>query len=79
MTMSPRETADQRARQRFLIMNAARFSGLVLVLLGIAITRGTVALPWAVGAVLAVIGLLEFFFVPLIIAKRWKAGDEQLR
>jgi hypothetical protein len=36
-----------------------------------------VKLPWALGAGLAVLGLLEFFFLPPIIAKRWKAGDNK--
>jgi hypothetical protein len=33
-------------------------------------------LPWAAGAMLAVVGMLEFFFLPRLIARRWKAGDD---
>lgn len=75
MTLSPREARDQRDRQRFIILNALRFGGLAMVLFGIAITQGVLALPWPVGAVLAVVGLIDFFFVPLLIARRWKAAD----
>lgn len=75
MSLSRREAADQRDRQRFVILNVVRFSGVGLVMFGIAAARGLVGLPWAVGAVLAVVGLLEFFFLPRFIARRWKAAD----
>jgi hypothetical protein len=77
MSLSPREAAELQARNRFIVMNVARVGGLVLLLLGVAIARDvlSVQLPWALGAGLAVLGLLEFFFLPSIIAKRWKAGD----
>ena len=77
MSLSPREAAERQAQQRYIIMNVARVGGLMLLLVGIAITRDQlpVSLPWALGAALAVLGLLEFFFLPAILAKRWKAGD----
>jgi hypothetical protein len=67
--------AEARARQRYGLMNAARIGGLVLVLLGIAIARGVVALPYPFGVVLAVGGLFSFFFAPRMLARRWKAAD----
>jgi hypothetical protein len=79
MTRSPHEAAEAEARQRYFILNAVRFSGIALVMLGLAIARGMLPLPWLVGAVLALAGLLEFFFLPPIIAKRWKAGDRKLK
>jgi hypothetical protein len=77
MSQSARDAAEAQARSRYIIMNIARIGGLGLLLLGVAITRNVlpVQLPWALGAALAVLGLLEFFFLPAIIAKRWKAGD----
>jgi hypothetical protein len=77
MSRSPREAAEAQARNRYIILNAVRFSGLALLMFGIAATRNVLPfqLPWAVGAVLAVAGLLEFFFLPRFIARRWKAGD----
>ncbi|WP_296717162.1 hypothetical protein [Erythrobacter sp.] len=77
MSQSARDAAEAQARRRYIIMNIARIGGLGLLLLGVAITRNVlpVQLPWALGAGLAVLGLLEFFFLPAIIAKRWKAGD----
>lgn len=72
---SPHDAAEDRARERFAILNLARFSGIGLMMFGLAIARGLVPLPWAVGAVLAVVGLLEFFFLPRLIARRWTAAD----
>lgn len=78
MSLSPREAAEARARQRYLLLGALRFSGLGLVLLGIAIARGVLpfSVPWQVGAVVAVIGLLHFYFLPRLIARRWKSESD---
>jgi hypothetical protein len=79
MSRSNREAATALARQRLIILSALRFSGIALVMLGFAIVRKVIDLPWAVGAVLAVVGVLEFFFLPRFIARRWNAGDDQRR
>jgi hypothetical protein len=79
MSRSDREAAAALARQRLIILSALRFSGIALVMLGFAIVRKVIDLPWAVGAVLAVVGVLEFFFLPRFIARRWNAGDDQRR
>lgn len=79
MSRSPREIADAQARQRLIILTALRFSGIALVMAGFAIVRGVIDLPWAVGAVFAVVGMLEFFFLPRFIARRWNAGDGKRR
>lgn len=77
MSLSPREAAEKTARNRFFIMNVVRVFALAMLMVGVAITRFVpyLSVEWIVGAALAVMGLLEFFFLPAIIAKRWKAGD----
>jgi hypothetical protein len=75
MNRSSREAAEALARQRLIILTALRFSGIALVMFGFAIVRGVIDLPWAVGAVLAVTGMLEFFFLPRFIARRWNGTD----
>jgi hypothetical protein len=77
MSLSPREAAEKTARNRFIIMNVVRVFALAMLMVGVAITRFVpyLSVEWIVGAALAVMGLLEFFFLPAIIAKRWKAGD----
>jgi hypothetical protein len=79
MSRSDREIAEAKARQRFIILNALRFSGIALIMLGFAIVRRVIDLPWAVGAVLAVVGLLEFFFLPRFVARAWNAGDDKTK
>ncbi len=76
MSLPPEEV---RARQRYVILNVVRIGGLVMLLLGIAIARGVVDGPYALGVVLAVAGLLDFFFAPRLLARRWKAGDRDAR
>ena len=75
MSRAQREIAEAGARSRFIVLTALRFGGIAMIMLGFAITRGLIDLPWAVGAGLAVVGLVEFFFLPRLIARRWKAGD----
>jgi hypothetical protein len=79
--MSRREhaAAEALARQRHIILTALRFGGIALVMFGFAIVRGLIDLPWAVGAVAAVAGFIEFFFLPRLIARRWNAGDDRLQ
>lgn len=79
MSRSQREIADTQARQRLVVLTVLRFGGIALVMAGFAIVRGLIDLPWAVGAVLAVVGMLEFFFLPRFIARRWNAGDDKRR
>jgi hypothetical protein len=63
---------DTRARTGFIIITLVRFSGVALVMLGFAIVRGVIDLPYTVGAVLAVAGFFEVFFLPRFIARRFR-------
>jgi hypothetical protein len=75
MSQSKREIADARARNGFIIIAVMRFGGVAMVMLGFAIVRGVIDLPYAVGAIIAVLGFIEIFFLPRFIARRFKAGD----
>lgn len=69
--------SDERtAAKRYYLMNGARVGGLVAVLVGLAMTRNVIPGHFALGAVLAVAGMVTFFFAPPLLAKRWKAGDQ---
>ena len=72
MSRSDREAAEARARTGFIIITAARFAGVAMVMLGFAIVRGVIDLPYAVGAMLAVAGFFEIFFLPRFIARRFR-------
>lgn len=79
--MSRDKEREARARQRFIVLNALRFSGIALVLIGIALARGHIipGLPWQVGGVIALAGLIDFFFAPPLIARAWRRQDEERR
>lgn len=70
-----KQVAEAIAARRYLLMNGLRVGGLLTVLLGIAIAQNVVDGPYTLGAVLAVGGMLGFFFGPPLLAKRWKASD----
>lgn len=72
MSRSDREAAEARARTGFIIITAVRFGGVAMVMLGFAIVRGVIDLPYAVGAVLALAGFFEIFFLPRFIARHFR-------
>ena len=69
------EQAQEQAKQRYMIMNGVRVGSLAALLVGLMITRTVLPGPWVLGAVLALGGMVAFFFAPPLLAKRWKAGD----
>ncbi len=75
--LSQHPAPEARARQRYLLLNLARLGGLAGVMLGIAIARRIVPLPYPLGVVLAVAGLLAFFFLPPLLARRWKSAERR--
>lgn len=64
------------ARAKFLFIASHRVVGAVLVMLGMLAMQG--ALDWGkdLGKVLAIVGLIEFFLLPLILARLWKSLPE---
>lgn len=71
----PSETspAEKLAMRRFALMSVARIGSLGILLLGIAIAQRAVEAPYWLGFVLAVGGMLGFFFGPYFMAKFWKS------
>jgi hypothetical protein len=67
---------EELAKQRFVVLNLVRLGGLVFVMLGIAITNGAFDLPAPIGWVVAIAGLIEFFFLPPMLAKKWRSGHQ---
>lgn len=68
----PRPSHDP-ARARFYFIAAHRVVGAVLIALGMLAMQG--ALDWGegVGKVLAIVGLIDFFLIPLVLARMWKS------
>lgn len=70
------------AAGRFFALQAVRLSGAVMVLVGVMIGTGRApsflgGMPREAGYVLAVLGMIEFFYVPRLLARKWKTPDGQ--
>jgi membrane protein implicated in regulation of membrane protease activity len=70
------------ARQRLLIYSLVRFGGLIIFFLGVAIMYTNLVRPggWPqVGAIVAILGVLDAMLAPRILKKAWDRQDEQGR
>lgn len=74
--MDDRQAADDLARNRWLAINAVRFAGVALVLLGILIVRGVIDLPIAVGYAFIPVGLVDVFLMPRLLARKWRTPPQ---
>jgi len=65
-------------RKRFLAYMAARLGGLAIFFLGIAIAYTDLIRAGGdkqVGAIIAVLGVLDALFLPRMVKKSWERGD----
>ena len=68
----PKADSPGHALARFLIIGLMRLAGVVVVGIGILIVRGVIeGYAWA-GAVIIVVGLVDVFIVPQMLAKKWR-------
>lgn len=68
--------SNDPAKARYFAIQALRWSGLVLVLLGLVVLNGKLDWPVEVGYVLTVVGLLDALIMPSMLAKRWKSPPQ---
>jgi hypothetical protein len=71
---------DDKARQRLLLYSVARLGGLAIFFLGLAIIYTDLVRPggWPqVGAVVAIMGVVDAMFVPRILKKAWDEKDSR--
>ena len=73
---SAKPARSDPARARFVFIAAHRVVGAVLVMLGILAMQR--ALDWGegLGIALAVVGLVDFFVIPLVLARMWRSRPE---
>lgn len=64
---------EARARNRFIVIQIVRLTGLGLFLFGLLAIAGRVELPAVAGYGLAVVGMVEMLIVPLILSRKWKS------
>lgn len=61
------------AKARFFAITLIRWTGVALVLLGLLIGSGRIALPAPVGIIFVIFGLFDALFMPTILARKWKS------
>ena len=68
----PQADSPGHARARFLLIGVMRLLGVVVVGVGILIVRGVIeGYAWA-GVVIILVGLIDVFVVPQMLAKKWR-------
>lgn len=70
------DEAEALVRRKFMLLNLVRLAALASVLIGIAISQDAIDLPQPLGIVLAIAGLIGFFFGPNLLARRWRSDDQ---
>jgi len=71
---------DDTARRRLLLYSLARLGGLAIFFLGLAIIYTDLVRPggWPqVGAVVAIMGVIDATFVPRLLKKAWDDRDSR--
>jgi membrane protein implicated in regulation of membrane protease activity len=69
---------DDVAKQRLLLYSLVRFGGLAIFFLGIAIIYTNLLRPggWPqVGAIVAILGVIDAFFAPRLLKRAWDEQD----
>ena len=71
------EEREEQARKRFIILNILRFSGAIVVMMGLAISAGRLFpdFPPLLGYLFLILGMIEFFLMPILLKKSWNRKD----
>jgi len=73
--LKPTPPSDIETR-RFATINLLRLSGVAFVIFGLLIVNGCFDVAPAAGYVLLVVGLLDVFLVPQVLARKWRSPGE---
>ena len=71
---------EETARRRLLLYTLVRFGGLLIFFLGLAIIYTSLLRPggWPqVGAIVAIMGVIDAMFAPLLLKRAWDEQDRQ--
>jgi hypothetical protein len=74
------EGEDAVWRRRFFVYSAVRLAGLAIFFLGLAIAFTDLVRPggWAqVGAVVAILGVIDALFAPRLLKRAWDQQDQE--
>ena len=68
----------EKARSRFLIINASRLAGGIFIAIGLAIiANGFMDMPIEAGYAIFALGAIEFIVVPVLLARMWKTPEDK--
>ena len=70
-----RDPARDPAKARFAIINLVRLTGVAMVLLGILVAEGVIEWPMEAAYALVVLGMIEVFLMPRLLARRWRTPE----
>jgi hypothetical protein len=71
---------DDTARRRLLLYTLVRFGGLLIFFLGLVIIYTDLLRPggWPqIGAIVAIMGVIDAMFAPLLLKRAWDEQDRQ--
>ena len=71
--MDERMEADTRARNRFIVLNVVRLSGVAMVLAAIWLSQQGDETMRLFGYILAAVGVVDTFVIPLLLARAWSS------
>ena len=64
--------ASKQARARYLVLSVQRLLGGGLIMLGLLALNGALGWGKMAGAVLVIVGLVDFAVLPIVLARRWR-------
>ncbi len=67
---------DDPARARFFAMQAMRLGGLMMVIAGLLGLNDVLPIPPIAAWPLLIVGLIEMFLIPQILARHWRTIDD---
>ncbi len=67
---------DDVARNRWIILGLSRLAGVAMVITGLLVTQRAILWPIELGYALVVIGIVDVFVVPQVLARRWRSPKE---
>jgi hypothetical protein len=67
---------DADARTRWMVINLTRLVGVAMVLVGMLAVAGRIGIPPVAGYGFIAFGLFDVFWVPLILARKWRTPPE---
>ena len=67
---------DDPARARFFAMQAMRLGGLMMVIAALLGLNGVLPVPPVAAWPLLIVGLIEMFLIPQILARHWRTIDD---